>query len=145
MIFGIGHDIVDIARIEKALERHGQRFLERCFTPQEQAKAAKRRNGGLEAATLAKRFAAKEATSKALGTGMASGVGWRDIEVIVDETGRPLLKLSGGAQDVLNQKTPAGYEAVLHLSLSDEPPLASAYVIIELVKSEKHSNLQSHD
>ncbi len=127
MIIGIGNDLCDIRRIEKALSRHGRRFEERCFTPAERAKAAGRAD---KAGTLAKRFAAKEACSKALGTGIG-GIHWHDMEVVNDGKGRPALNLTGPAKDLLDALLPAGHEAFIHLSLSDEHPLAQAFVIIE--------------
>jgi holo-[acyl-carrier protein] synthase len=127
MIIGIGNDLCDIRRIEKALGRYGRRFEERCFTAAERAKAAGRAD---KAGTLAKRFAAKEACSKALGTGI-SGIHWHDMEVVNEETGRPTLTLTGPARLVLDRLVPAGHEAHIHLTLSDEHPLAQALVIIE--------------
>jgi holo-[acyl-carrier protein] synthase len=127
MIIGIGNDLCDIRRIETALARYGQRFEERCFTEGERAKAAGRAD---KAGTLAKRFAAKEACSKALGTGI-SGIHWHDMEVVNEETGRPTLKLTGAAMDLLATRVPAGHEPFIHLTLSDEHPLAQAFVVIE--------------
>ena len=126
MILGIGHDIVDIARIETALEKHGERFLQRTFSDEEVALAEARREAGHYAATLAKRFAAKEAALKALGTGHADGVYLKDVSVTVNEAGAPSLVLFGGALAAL----PDG--ARMHVSLSDELPFASAYVVIEI-------------
>ncbi len=131
MIIGIGNDIVDINRIEKALKRHGTRFEEKCFTEHERKKASRRLNAGTKAHVLAKRFAAKEACAKALGTGFSEQVFFKDIGVIEDDAGRPFLKLTGGALAKLHELTPDGLEPVLHLSLSDEPPIAQAFVIIE--------------
>lgn len=131
MIIGIGNDLVDIGRMEKALKRHGRRFEERCFTDQERAKADKRRASGLHVHVYAKRFAAKEACAKALGTGFTESIFFRDIGVEEDEKGRPFLKLTGGALNRLKEITPSGKSPVLHLSLSDEPPFAQAFVIIE--------------
>jgi holo-[acyl-carrier protein] synthase len=133
MIIGTGSDLIDIDRIEKTLARHGQRFIDRCFTPVEIAKAERRRGAGTHIATYAKRFAAKEACSKALGTGFADGVYFKDIGVVNDPSGRPTLHLTGGAQDRLMAMIPPGMKAVIHLTLTDEPPLAQAYVIIEAV------------
>jgi len=129
MILGIGNDIVQIERIEKAIERSGQKFKDRCFTPHEQAKAEKRKSA--IASVYAKRFAAKEACAKALGTGFADGIIMRDIGVVEDDYGRPLLELSGGAEKRLRAITPDGMVAVLHLSLADDPPVAQAFVVIE--------------
>lgn len=132
MIIGIGHDITDIRRIEKMLARFEDRFAERCFTRQECDLAESRaHNEGQRAATYAKRFAAKEACAKALGSGIAEGVILRDIEVVTDRSGRPSIKLHGVAYQTLQDKLPDDSRAVIHLSLSDEPPYASAYVVIE--------------
>ena len=133
MIIGTGSDLIDIRRVEKTLARFGERFIQRCFTPEEIAKAERRREAGTHIATYAKRFAAKEACSKALGTGFSNGVFMKDIGVINDPLGRPALKLTGGALKRLQSLTPAGTKAVLHVTLTDEPPLASVSVIIEAV------------
>lgn len=133
MIIGTGNDLIDIRRIEKTLARHGQRFIDRCFTPIEIARAERRRGAGTHIATYAKRFAAKEALSKALGTGFSNGVYMKDIGVVNDPWGRPTLALTGGAAVRLAALTPAGKQAVIHLTLTDEPPLAQATVIIEAV------------
>lgn len=129
MILGIGEDTCDIRRIDAALKRHGDRFLQRCFTPAEQAKAAGRKGKNEPAATLAKRFAAKEACAKALGTGFSAGVYMRDIGVVNLPTGQPTLALTGGAAARL--KGLAGDAARIHLTLGDEYPYAKALVIIE--------------
>lgn len=131
MIIGTGTDLIDIRRIEKTLTRFGERFIRRCFTPQEIAKAERRRAAGTHIATYAKRFAAKEAASKALGTGFNQGVFMKDIGVINDASGRPTLILSGGAAARLASMLPQGTKAAIHLSLTDEPPIAKASVIIE--------------
>jgi len=128
VIIGIGSDITDIRRIEKSLTRFGERFIARVFTDTERARA-ERRPG--PAATYAKRFAAKEACAKALGTGMRRGVFWRDMGVVNTRSGRPTLALTGGAAARLAEITPAGHAPVVHLTLSDEPPYAQALVIIE--------------
>lgn len=133
MIIGTGSDLIDIRRLEKVLERHGERFTQRCFTEEERAKAERRRGGGTHIATYAKRFAAKEACSKALGTGFSQGVYMKDIGVVNDAAGRPALRLTGGALARLESLTPPGLRAVIHLTLTDEPPLAKALVIIEAV------------
>jgi holo-[acyl-carrier protein] synthase len=130
MILGIGNDLIDIRRIEKTLARFGERFLERVFAPEEVAKARMRAD---PVPTLAKRFAAKEACSKALGTGFRQGVFWRDLAVVNLPSGRPALRLSGGARQRLEELTPPGMVAVIHLTLTDEPPMAEAYVVIEAV------------
>ncbi len=131
MIIGMGSDLIDIRRIEKTLERFGQRFIERCFAEEEIAKAERRREAGTHIATYAKRFAAKEACSKALGTGFNHGVFMKDIAVINDHNGKPTLRLTGGAKVRLDQLTPAGKTAVIHVTLTDEPPMGMANVVIE--------------
>ena len=127
MILGLGSDLVDIRRIEKVLARHGDRFIRRIFTPVEIAKAERR---ATRIDTYAKRFAAKEACAKALGTGFRKGVFFRDLGVVNLPSGRPTLALTGGALIRLREITPAGYEARIDLSLTDEYPLAQAIVII---------------
>jgi holo-[acyl-carrier protein] synthase len=134
MILGLGNDLIDIRRIEATLERFGERFITRVFTPLERAKAD-RRPGPARAATYAKRFAAKEACAKALGTGLRRGVFWRDMGVVNLATGRPTLKLQGGALQRLQEMTPAGYEARIDLTLTDDFPLAEAVVIISALPS----------
>lgn len=136
MIIGMGSDLIDIRRVEKTLSRFGQRFIERCFAPEEIAKAERRREAGTHIATYAKRFAAKEACSKALGTGFNHGVYMRDIAVINDPNGKPTLRLTGGAKSRLDQMIPDGHTANIHITITDEPPLAQAQVIIEALKSE---------
>lgn len=133
MIIGTGSDLVDIRRIEATLEKFGERFIKRCFSDVEIAKAERRRGGGTHIATYAKRFAAKEACSKALGTGFSNGVYMKDISVENDAYGRPTLKLTNGAAARLQQMVPAGLTARIHISLTDEPPLAQAIVTIEAV------------
>lgn len=128
MIIGIGSDLIDIRRIEKTLERHGSRFTERVFTQRERDKADARK---LRAATYAKRFAAKEACSKALGTGLSQGVFWRDMEVVNLPSGQPTMVLTNGAAKKLNAMMPEGFSPVVHLSITDDYPLAQAFVIIE--------------
>jgi holo-[acyl-carrier protein] synthase len=127
MILGVGVDLIDIRRIERTLARFGARFTARCFNELERAKADRRRT---RAATYAKRFAAKEACSKALGTGFDQGVFMRDIGVVNLPSGQPTLALTGGAARRLDAMTPAGHVAELHLTLTDEPPLAQALVFI---------------
>lgn len=131
MIIGTGTDIVDTRRIEAALARFGERFIRRCFTEDEIAKAERRRPGGTHIATYAKRFAAKEAMAKALGTGIAKGVRMKDIGVVNDENGKPDIVLAGVAAERLAGLLPPGHKAVIHLALSDEPPIAKASVMIE--------------
>jgi holo-[acyl-carrier protein] synthase len=133
MILGIGSDLVDIGRIEQVIERHGERFLARIFTAAERARAERR---AYRAATYAKRFAAKEACAKALGTGMRNGVFWRDMGVVNLPSGRPTLKLSGGALARLQAITPKGYEAHIDLTITDEGPMAQAFVVISAVRPE---------
>ena len=128
MILGIGSDISDVRRIAKVIERHGDRFIDRIFTPHERARAERRRN---RIETYAKRFAAKEACAKALGTGFSQGVYMRDIGVLNDASGKPDLVLTGGALARLRRLTPPGRKARLLLTLTDEPPLAKAMVVIE--------------
>jgi holo-[acyl-carrier protein] synthase len=130
LIVGIGTDMCRIDRIEKTLARFGNRFEARCFTQSEQARANRRPH--MKADTYAKRFAAKEACAKALGTGMRSGVAWRDMGVINLSTGRPTLRLTGGALKRLHELTPDGYEADIHVSLSDDHPYALAFVVISI-------------
>ncbi len=129
MILAIGSDLCNIERIQNSLDRFGERFLNRVFTPIEQAKAARR--PFTRAGTLAKRFAAKEAFSKAVGTGFKAGVFMRDIGVVNAKTGAPTLALTGGAAARLAAITPAGHEAVIHLTLTDDHPWAQAFVVIE--------------
>jgi holo-[acyl-carrier protein] synthase len=130
MILGIGSDLCDIRRIEKVLERHGERFIQRVFTPIERAKA-ERRAGRIE--TYAKRFAAKEACAKALGTGFRKGVFFRDLGVVNLASGRPTMALTGGALTQLRAITPKGYEARIDVSITDEWPMAQAFVVISAV------------
>jgi holo-[acyl-carrier protein] synthase len=130
MIVGIGSDLIDIRRVEKVIERHGERFLSRIFTDVERAKA-ERRARGID--TYAKRFAAKEACSKALGTGIRQGVWWRDMGVINLPGGRPTMRLTGGALKRLESLTPPGFEARIDLSITDEYPMAQAFVVISVV------------
>jgi holo-[acyl-carrier protein] synthase len=127
MILGIGSDLIDIRRIEQTIARHGDRFIERIFTDVERAKAERRAN---RIDTYAKRFAAKEACAKALGTGLRAGVFWRDMGVVNLPSGRPTMKLTGGALKRLKAITPPGYEARIDLTITDESPIAQAFVII---------------
>jgi holo-[acyl-carrier protein] synthase len=130
MILGLGNDIVDIPRIERTIERYGDRFLNRVFTETERRKSDARVQ---RAASYAKRFAAKEACSKALGTGLRQGVYWRDMGVVNLTSGRPTLRLTGGAAEQLKRITPTGFEARIDLTLSDDYPLAQAIVIISSI------------
>ena len=127
MIIGLGNDIIDIRRIEKTLERYGERFIARIFTDIERQKSEDRAG---RAASYAKRFAAKEACAKALGTGLSQGVYWRDMGVVNLPSGRPTLRLTGGAARQLKSITPDGFDARIDLSLTDDFPLAAAIVII---------------
>ena len=128
MIIGIGSDLCDIRRIERSLERFGERFTHRIFTPGERARSDRR---AARAASYARRFAAKEACAKALGTGMSAGVFWRDMEVVNLPTGRPTMRLTGGALERLHHMMPPGYKPIVHVSLTDDPPVAQAFVVIE--------------
>lgn len=130
MIIGIGNDLIDIRRIEKTLERFGDRFVERCFTEIERKKSDKRR---LRAASYAKRYAAKEACSKALGTGFRKGVFWRDLGVVNLPGGKPTMELTNGARDRLDEILPDGMDAQIDLTITDEYPMAEATVIISAV------------
>ncbi|AYD00315.1 holo-ACP synthase [Neorhizobium sp. NCHU2750] len=128
MIIGMGSDLIDIRRVEKSIERFGERFTHRCFTDIERAKSDRRKN---RAASYAKRFAAKEACSKALGTGLAEGVFWKDMGVVNLPGGKPTMALTGGAADRLNELLPSGHEPVIHITITDEYPYAQAFVVIE--------------
>ena len=130
MIIGFGSDLIDIRRIEATIDRFGDRFLDRCFTPVERARSEGRKN---RAASYAKRFAAKEACSKALGTGLRRGVFWRYMGVINLASGRPTLLLTGGAAQRLAELTPPGVQARIDLTLSDDHPYAQAIVIISAI------------
>ncbi len=127
MILGIGSDVTDVRRVAKVIDRHGERFLARIFTPVERAKAERRKN---RVETYAKRFAAKEACAKALGTGMRGGVWWRDLGVVNHPSGQPTMRLTGGALRRLEALTPKGYAARIDLTMTDEGPIAQALVII---------------
>jgi holo-[acyl-carrier protein] synthase len=130
VIIGLGNDIVDIKRIEKTLEKYGERFIARLFTDIERRKSDRRVQ---RAATYAKRFAAKEACSKALGTGFSRGVFWKDMGVVNEPSGRPTMHLTGGAKAQLDRITPAGHVARIHVTLTDDYPYAQAIVLIEAV------------
>lgn len=133
MIIGLGSDLIDIRRIEKSLDRFGNRFIQRVFTEIEQKKSDRRKN---RAASYAKRFAAKEACSKALGTGLSNGVFWRDMGVVNDRFGKPTMQLENGAAKRLAHLTPNGYDAVVHVTITDDFPLAQAFVVIEAVQKQ---------
>ncbi len=130
MILGIGNDIIDIRRLEKTIKKYGQRFIDRIYTDVEKQKSERRAQ---RIPSYAKRFAAKEACSKALGTGLSSGVYWRDMGVVNLTSGKPTMKLTNGAADQLARMVPEGKKAVVHLTMTDEYPYAQAIVIIEAV------------
>ena len=150
MIIGIGSDLVDIRRIEATLARHGERFTNRIFTEHERRRAERKSEAKFGvAATYAKRFAAKEACAKALGTGLRRGVFWRDMGVINRPSGEPTMALTGGAAARLAAITPEGFTPVIHVSLTDEAPLAQAFVIISAERTLAQSlpgrgSLQGH-
>ena len=127
MILGVGSDLIDISRIERVIDRFGERFLDRIFTEVERGKSDRRMN---RAASYAKRYAAKEACAKALGTGFRAGIFWRDLGVVNLRSGRPSMVLTGGALTRLQAMTPPGMVARIDLTITDEPPLAQALVII---------------
>lgn len=133
MIIGLGSDLIDIRRVEKTLERFGDRFVQRCFTPIEQRKSDRRAN---RAASYAKRFAAKEACSKALGTGFRRGVFWRDLGVVNLRSGKPTMELTGGALKRLQEMLPPGMKAQIDLTITDDHPLAQAIVVITSVPAD---------
>jgi len=137
MIIGLGSDITDVRRVAKVIERHGDRFLARVFTETERARADRRKN---RVETYAKRFAAKEACAKALGTGIRSGVWWRDMEVVNLPSGQPTMLLTGGALKRLQSLTPKGHEARIDLTIADEGPMALAFVVISAVAAKKPRN-----
>ncbi len=128
MIIGMGSDLIDIRRVEKSIERFGERFTHRCFTDIERQKSDRRQN---RAASYAKRFAAKEACSKALGTGIAQGVFWKDMGVVNLPGGKPTMVLTNGAGEKLASMMPAGHEPFIHITITDEYPYAQAFVVIE--------------
>ncbi len=130
MIIGIGSDLADIRRIAKTLDRFGDRFIQRCFTDIEQAKSEKRRH---KAASYAKRWAAKEACSKALGTGLRMGVAWREMGVVNLPSGQPTMELTGGAAERLAKLIPPGLVPRIHVTITDDDPYAQAFVVIEAV------------
>ena len=133
MIVGIGSDLIDIRRIEKTLDRYGERFIARIFTPVEVRKSDGRK---ARAASYAKRFAAKEACAKALGTGLRAGVFWRDMGVVNLRSGKPTMALTGGAARRLAALVPAGHRPEIHLTITDDFPLAQAFVIIEALPTD---------
>lgn len=133
MIIGLGNDVIDIRRIERTLERFGSRFVDRIFTDVEQRKSDRRAN---RAASYAKRFAAKEACSKALGTGFRAGVYWRDLGVVNMPSGKPTMKLTGGAARRLEELIPKGMTAQIDLTITDDDPTAQAIVLISAVPND---------
>lgn len=133
MILGLGSDLSDIRRIQESLDRFGDRFKQRVFTELERTRSDRKPDA---AASYAKRFAAKEACAKALGTGMRRGVFWRDMGVINMRSGQPTMALTGGAADRLKEMTPPGMKAVIHLTLTDDHPYAQAFVIIEALPAD---------
>jgi len=134
MIIGIGSDLVDVRRIERTLARHGERFVSRIFTPVERATAERRAR---RSETYAKRFAAKEACAKALGTGMSHGVFWKDMGVVNLPGGKPTMRLTNGAARRLAEMLPADHKAAIHLTITDDFPLAQAFVVIEALPAEQ--------
>ena len=134
MIIGIGNDIIDIRRIEKTIARFGDKFIQRIFTEVEQKKSDRRAN---RAASYAKRYAAKEACSKALGTGFRAGIFWKDMGVVNLPSGKPTMALTGGAAAWLAKILPQGHKAAIHLTITDDFPLAQAFVIIEALPAEQ--------
>lgn len=133
MIIGIGSDLIDVRRVEKVMGRFEQRFIQRCFTDTERAKAERRRGAGAHIDTYAKRFAAKEACSKALGTGFSNGVFMKDMGVVNLPSGAPTMELTGGALKRLQAMMPKGMKPKIHLTITDETPIAQAFVVIEAV------------
>lgn len=133
MILGLGSDLSDIRRIQESLDRFGDRFKQRVFTELERTRSDRKPDA---AASYAKRFAAKEACAKALGTGMRRGVFWRDMGVINMRSGQPTMALTGGAAERLTEMTPPGMKAVIHLTLTDDHPYAQAFVIIEALPAD---------
>jgi holo-[acyl-carrier protein] synthase len=134
MIIGLGNDMIDIRRIEKTLERYGERFTRRVFTDIERRKSDRRAE---RAASYAKRYAAKEACSKALGTGFSRGVFWRDLGVVNEPSGKPTMVLTGGAGERLRALVPKGHSPHIHLTITDDFPYAQAFVIIEALPPEQ--------
>ncbi|WP_127142698.1 holo-ACP synthase [Pelagibacterium montanilacus] len=138
MILGLGNDICEIAHVERTLERFGERFIQRCFTEIERSRSDRRRN---RAASYAKRFAAKEACAKALGTGLSNGVFWRDMGVVNLASGKPTMALTGGAAERLAMMVPEGHEARIHVTITDDNGLAQAFVIIEALPVDRSQPL----
>ena len=138
MILGLGNDLCEIDRVEKTLARYGERFTLRCFTPIERAKSDRR---ALRAASYAKRFAAKEACAKALGTGLSQGVYWRDMGVVNLPSGKPTMALTNGAAAILARMVPPGHEPRIHVSITDDGGMAQAFVIIEALPVDRKGTL----
>ena len=138
MIIGLGNDLCEISRVEKTLQRYGERFTQRCFTEIERRKSDRRAQ---RAASYAKRFAAKEACAKALGTGLSFGVYWRDMGVVNLPSGKPTMQLTNGAARVLTHLVPAGHEAHIHLTITDDGGMAQAFVIIEALPIDRRAAL----
>ncbi len=134
MILGVGTDLANIERIERVLDRFGDRFRNRVFTVTEQNRAERMKH---PAGTYAKRWAAKEACSKALGTGLRMGIAWKDMAVSNLKTGQPVMQLTGWAKERLEQMTPEGYTAVIHVTLTDDHPWAQAFVVIEALPDDE--------
>ena len=139
MIIGLGSDLIDIRRIARSLERHGDRFIDRIFTDEERRRSESR---GGRVASYAKRFAAKEACAKALGTGIAKGVFWRDMGVVNVASGMPTIELTGGAARRLLAMLPAGMRGVVHVTITDDYPLAQAFVVLEALSVEERPCLE---
>lgn len=138
MIIGLGNDLCQVERVEKTLARYGERFTHRCFTEIERAKSDRRRE---RAASYAKRFSAKEACAKALGTGLSHGVYWRDMGVVNLPSGKPTMKLTGGAAKILTAMVPQGMVPHIHLTITDDAGLAQAFVIIEALPVDQKASL----
>jgi len=138
VILGLGNDLCEIDRVEKTLARYGERFTLRCFTPIERAKSDRR---ALRAASYAKRFAAKEACAKALGTGLSQGVYWRDMGVVNLPSGKPTMALTNGAAAILARMVPPGHEPRIHVSITDDGGMAQAFVIIEALPVDRKGTL----
>lgn len=129
-IIGIGSDLVDIRRIDKSIERHGQKFLDRIFGEKEQIRATQRSHSSR---TYAKMFAAKEAVAKALGTGFGHGVSWQDIQICRDPDQAPHVELFGKAKEIFETRIPSERKGVIHLSMTDEPPYAQAFAVVSII------------
>ena len=133
MIIGLGEDLVEISRIQKLIDHQGDRFLSKCFTPTEIELSKKHTSEDRKTSYFSKRFAAKEACLKAIGTGMREGISWQDMDIRNDDLGRPILKVSGGVAEKLEKLTPSKLKPAIHITLSDEAGLAKATVILEAI------------